>query len=164
MSGQQGDAQRQFELIDAAAQSIDGYFQMFRSGPETAHANNRQRYADRLPIRNDAARPLQRMFRIRNTAFLCALHTKSPSLDKFLSRLNERGVKNMTGHPLQLIRGDRTTTQEKPRHPLENLDSTLVSKHLVLFRPSEEVLRTAMDKSRKSIRGLTDVEAVPPVI
>src|SRR5258705_1747128 len=70
----------------------------------------------------------------------------------------------MTEHPLELIRSGGRTPDVKPRHPLENLDSTVFSKHLVLFRPNEEVLRSVMDKARQSIPGLTDVEAVQRVI
>lgn len=70
----------------------------------------------------------------------------------------------MTEHPLELIRARGRTTEEKPRHPLENLDSSLFSKHLVLFRPTEDVLRSVMEKARQSIPGLTDVEAVQRVI
>ena len=70
----------------------------------------------------------------------------------------------MTEHPLELIRGGGRTIDAKPRHPLENLDSTLFSKHLVLFRPNEDVLRSVMEKASQSIPGLTDVEAVQRVI
>ena len=70
----------------------------------------------------------------------------------------------MTEHPLDLIRTRGRNSEAKPRHPLGDLDSTLFSKHLVVFRPNEEVLRSVMEKARSSIPGLTDTGAVRRVI
>src|SRR6185312_5743768 len=105
-----------------------------------------------------------RLFRKRNTLFLCGLHTKPPSLVKFLARLNKSGVKIMTEHPLELIRSRGRVAESKPRHPLGDLNSDLFSKHLVLFRPGERALQDVMEKARASIPGLTDVVAVRRVI
>jgi predicted GNAT family N-acyltransferase len=58
----------------------------------------------------------------------------------------------MTEHPLELVTGRGAG---KPRHHLGELDSTRLSKHLVVFRQDEKGLDALTDKARASIPGLT---------
>src|SRR5258705_6139399 len=62
----------------------------------------------------------------------------------------------MTEHPLQLIRGPASTRSARPRHPLGELDSSIFSRHLVVFRPDENGLDGLVDRARAAIPGLTD--------
>src|SRR5882672_4881521 len=69
----------------------------------------------------------------------------------------------MTEHPLELIRGPDRPLRFKPRHPLGDLDSSIFSKYLVIFRPDEKGLDRLVEKARASIPGLTDNETVRAV-
>ena len=68
--------------------------------------------------------------------------------------------KNMTEHPFELIRGSKTASIVKPKHPLGELNSRNFAKYLTIFRPSRDVLESLLEKARSSIPGLTDSSAV----
>jgi predicted GNAT family N-acyltransferase len=70
----------------------------------------------------------------------------------------------MTEHPLELFRTQPKVVEAKSRHPLGALDSTRFAKHLVVFKPTEEVLADLMVKGRASIPGLTDISVVQRVL
>jgi hypothetical protein len=62
----------------------------------------------------------------------------------------------MTEHPLQLIRGPASSTRCETEASPRELDSSIFSKHLVVFRPDESGLDGLVDRARAAIPGLTD--------
>src|SRR6266581_2333586 len=70
----------------------------------------------------------------------------------------------MTEHPLDLVRTRAPSIDAKPRRSLTNLDSSTLSKHLLVFRPNEKAVNDLMEKARSAIPGLTDSAAVHKVL
>lgn len=69
----------------------------------------------------------------------------------------------MTEHPLALVNGSGARDLFKSRHHLGLLDSSSLSKRLVVYRPTENSLDDLADKARDSIPGLTSNSVVRSV-
>lgn len=55
---------------------------------------------------------------------------------------------------MRVVDGKESTTERHGKHKLDELDASRVARHLVLFRPTEQVVEDLMAKARLSIPGL----------
>ena len=70
----------------------------------------------------------------------------------------------MTEHPFRLVRADEDEQRARPKHPLGQLNSARIAKHLSVFRVPVSGLEALMAKARAKIPGLTNVNAVARVL
>lgn len=68
----------------------------------------------------------------------------------------------MTEHPLRLVR--KNPVSQEIKHPLGELDSSRLGKHLSVYRASPESLDALVDHARAHIPGLTTNEVVHKVL
>lgn len=70
----------------------------------------------------------------------------------------------MTAYPFRMVRQDGGSKPGEARHQLDRLDSSKVSKHLTLFRPTDAELGNVLDRARETIPRLTDTQTVLGVV
>jgi predicted GNAT family N-acyltransferase len=70
----------------------------------------------------------------------------------------------MTEHPLELLRTTGKLPATGSKRNLSSLDSSRLSKHLIVFHPSPAAVEDLMEKARTAIPGLTNSEAVHRVL
>ena len=70
----------------------------------------------------------------------------------------------MTEHSLELIRTRSNVAEQEPKHPMVNLESSRISRHLVLFRAHADSLDALLDKARSAIPGMTSTAVVRAMV
>jgi predicted GNAT family N-acyltransferase len=65
---------------------------------------------------------------------------------------------------MRAIHGGEPTTERHGKHKLDELEASRVAKHLVLFRPTEQIVENLMAKARLSIPGLAATADVQRVL
>jgi predicted GNAT family N-acyltransferase len=66
----------------------------------------------------------------------------------------------MTEHPLELMRTGTAAEERKGKHPLGQIDSSRISRHLVVFQPNAAQVEALMAKARAEIPGMTDTATI----
>lgn len=64
----------------------------------------------------------------------------------------------------KLISGDTSDSARQGKHKLDELNAERVAKHLLLFRPADEVVEDLMAKARLAIPGLAKTETILKVL
>src|ERR1700744_1651933 len=140
---------------------------MFGGRPEAAFANHLQRNVDGFPVRRAFSRGLQGLFPIQNTPFL---------LERYVFALRVRMVSHsliiktcggltMTNAALRAAYSEEILTAARHgKHKLDELDASRFAKHLMLFRPSQEVVEEVVERARKAIPGLGQTSDVLKIV
>jgi predicted GNAT family N-acyltransferase len=66
----------------------------------------------------------------------------------------------MTQSQRRLAPDDRTRMERHGKHKLDQLDATRVAKHLIMFHPTESVVKQLLVKARTSIPGMAETAEV----
>src|SRR5215468_8087150 len=70
----------------------------------------------------------------------------------------------MTEHSLDLIRTRAKVAVLEPKHPMGELESYRISRHLSLFRAAPDTVDALLNKARSAIPGMTSTAVVRAMV